>query len=172
MRRSRIVMLSVVAAAAAALFLAMRVTAEETCFDRLGGPGPNSNTSRLDTTLTLPANQWPAVAAIFREFAAERGWLVNEGRATGEDVNSWIDMCDMVTIVRGSDQSGEGGQIGFGIIHMNYEGPGALAWHAHYRELHRRLEARWPGRMRYVEGEFLRPIGRPDWLDRPADQVR
>ena len=75
-------------------------------------------------------------------------------------------MCDdKVTIVRASTQSGGVNKIGFGIIHMTYQGPGDLGWRPFYRALHRRLEARWPGRIHYVEREFFQPIDRPAWLD-------
>lgn len=146
-------------------FLLLR-PAEDTCFNRLGGPGPNSNTSRLNTTLEVPADQWPAVAQIMREFAAARGWLLSE--EIDDHPIQGLDMCDHVTIVRAGNEYGEGRRIGFQIIHMNYEGPARDGWQAHYRELHRRLEARWPGRMSYIEGEFGRPITRPAWLDAPA----
>ena len=82
---------------------------------------------------------------------------------------STLDKCDQaVTIVRASSQYGGGAsRIGFGIIHMNYQGPGNDGWRPVYRDLHRRLEARWPGRMRYIDGEFGQPIARPTWLGRP-----
>ncbi len=156
--------LGVIVLAAAVIFLT-RPPARETCFDRLGGPGPNSNTSRLDTILDVPADQWPAVGQILRQFATERGWLLDAGGAASDPAYAAIDLCDQVTIVRASNQySGESRRIGFGIIHMNYEGPGNDAWRPIYRDLHRRFEARWPGRLRYIEGEFGRPVTRPDWL--------
>lgn len=157
-----------VLALVAGAYLATRPPAVETCFDRLGGPGPNSNTSRLDTLFEIPADQWPAVAQILGAFAAEHGWSVQQGAGDNDPDYRWLDMCDTaVTIVRASNQH-EGGarRIGFGIIHMAYDGPANDGWRPFYRDLHRRFEARWPGRMRYVDGEFRRPTGRPAWLDR------
>ena len=147
-------------------FLLLRPV-EDTCFARLGGPGPNSNTSRFETWLDLPADQWPAVAGVMREFAAAHGWLISGGPGASDPTMNWLDMCDHVTIVRASSRYGVGDGIGFGIIHMNYEGPGNDGWRPLYRDLHRRLEARWPGRMRYMEGEFRQPMARPDWLGAP-----
>ena len=159
-------MLAALAAVAlAAAYFATRPPDPETCFDRLGGPGPNSNTPRLDTYIDVPVSQWPALAELLRQFAAERGWLLNERRADSDPSYRAIDLCDQVTIVRADNLYMGRRQIGLGIIHMNYEGPANHAWQPAYRDLHRRLEARWPGRLRYVEGEFGRPIGRPAWLD-------
>ena len=157
----------VVLAATAVAWFVTRPPRVETCFDRLGGPGPNSNTGRLDTTLDIPADQWPALAQILRGFAAERGWSLQEG--SEESGIAWLDMCDdKVTIVRASNEAGRIGganRPGFEIIHMNYEGPGNDGWRPYYREIHRRVEARWPGRLTYVEGEFGEHIPRPPWLD-------
>ena len=160
--------LALLALSTAAFYLT-RSPGPETCFDRLGGPGPNSNTPRLDTLLDLPADHWPAVAQVLRQFAAEHHWSVQEGAATGDPARAGLDMCDdAVTIVRASSQyAGEPGRIGFGIIHLTYEGPGNDGWRPIYRDLHRRFEARWPGRMRYVDGEFGQPIPRPAWLGPP-----
>ena len=115
----------------------------------------------------IPADQWPAVALVFRTFAAERGWSLQEGVGDNDPSYAWLDMCDAaVTIVRADNrQSGSPPRIGFGIIHMTYEGPGNDGWRPAYRDLHRRLEARWPGRMHYVGGEFHQPMARPTWLD-------
>ncbi len=166
LRSRRVAMLSALAAVAvAAGYFATRRPDPETCFDRLGGPGPNSNTPRLDTYLEIPANQWPAVAQILRQFAAERGWLLSEYPSEPDPNVGGMDLCDHVTIVRADSTYMGSRQIGFGIIHMDYEGPADLAWRPHYRDLHQRLEARWPGRMRYIEGEFGQRINRPDWLD-------
>ncbi len=163
-RRTAVVSVLAVLAAGAAVLL-LTPARGGVCFERLGGPGPNSNTSRLDTTLDIPADQWPDVARIMGDFGAERRWTVESGPGRDDPAYAWLDMCDTATIVRAGNRNGEGGGIGFGIIHMAYQGPEALAWQPHYRELHRRLEARWPGRMRYVEGEFGERIARPDWVD-------
>lgn len=164
-----VAVLGVIVLIAAAWFL-FRPPGEETCFDRLGGPGPNSNTSRLDTFIDIPVGQWPEVAQILEQFATERGWSVQEGDGNTDPDYHWLDMCDAgVTIVRASNEQGEPpNQVGFGIIHMAYEGPARDGWQPYYRDLHRRLEARWPGKLRYVEGEFGQTITRPLWLDEPG----
>ena len=143
----------------------------ETCFDRLGGPGPNSNTPRLDTLLDIPSDQWPLLVQLLKGFAAERGWAVQEGPGTTDPTYAWLDMCDSTTIVRANNRYESDDRIGFGIIHMTYEGAGKDRWQPIYREIHRRVEARWPGRLRYREGEFGRMIERPGWLDRDSAPV-
>lgn len=137
----------------------------ETCFDRMGGPGPNSNTPRLHTMLDVPVDQWPALAQLLKAFAAERGWAVQDGPGTSDPSYAWLDMCDAaVTIVRANNRYDGEERPGFGVIHMTYPGPGNDAWQPVYRDLHRRIEARGPGRIRYREGEFGRMIERPEWL--------
>jgi hypothetical protein len=160
-------MISVLAGLAviAAAYVMTRAPAAPTCFDRLGGPGPNSNTPRLDTWIEVSPREWPAVAQMLQDFAAEQGWSVEEGSGNKDRDYRWLDMCDdKVTIVRASNQHMGVSRIGFGIIHMTYDGAGKDGWRPVYRDLHRRLEQRWPGKMHYIEGEFGRPIGRPDWL--------
>lgn len=138
---------------------------DTTCHGRIR-PGPNSNTSRLDTTLDIPRSEWPAFAQILRDFATANGWSVREGPGKTDPNYRWLDMCDdQVTTIRSGNINGEGGKtIGFGIIHMEYQGPGRDGWQRFYRDLHRRLEAKWPQRMSYIEGEFGRAIERPAWL--------
>ena len=146
-----------------------RSAAAESCFDRFGGPGPNSNTPRLDTMLDIPADQWPAVAAEMKAFAAAHGWLVDDGPGRTDPNLFWLDMCDSGTsFIRASTDYAGDRRIGFGIIHMKYDGPDRDGWQPLYRDLHQRLEARWPGRMRYVGGEFMLPMARPDWLGDPG----
>jgi hypothetical protein len=135
-------------------------TAAPTCHDRLTS-GPNSNTSRLDTTLRIAPSDWPEVDRIVRAFATENRWDVLAGLDThGEP---YAELCDpIVTTIRVHADRGE---VEIQIIHMDYFGPGKDGWQPFYRDLHARLEARWPERkMTYVEGEFGRTIPRPDWL--------
>jgi hypothetical protein len=169
MKRIVIVALALVALVAGAVLL-LRPAAAETCFDRLGGPGPNSNTPRLDTILDIPLDQWPAVATEMKAFAAAHGWQVEDGPGRTDPTFFWLDMCDSgTTFVRASNRNSAEGGIGFGIIHMKYDGPEREGWQPLYRDLHRRLETRWPGRLSYIGGEFMQPMPRPDWLgDAPA----
>lgn len=162
--RKAVVVLTLLAAGAGLLFTVLREPEDTTCHGRLR-PGPNSNTSRLDTTLDIPQSEWSAFAQILRDFATANGWSVREGLGKTDPNYRWLDMCDdKVTTIRSGNLNGEGQKIGFGIIHMEYQGPGRDGWHRFYRDLHGRLEAKWPRRMSYIEGEFGRPIERPEWL--------
>lgn len=162
-----VVLALVVIGAAVAGVLSMRGDSEDAggCQDWITG-GPNSNTSRLDTTLDVPKSEWPRFADILRDFARRRGWSFREGTGRDDPDFHWLWMCDGVaTMIRaGTDREG-GTKIGFGVIHYEYGVPGRDGWRPHYRALHEELEAVWPDRMRYVEGEFGRDIQRPPWLD-------
>lgn len=161
----RIAVCAVLLAVGAGLtFVVTRTPEDTTCHGRIR-PGPNSNTSRLDTTLDIPQSEWPAVAQILRDFAAANGWSLREGPGKTDPNYRWLDMCnDQVTTIRAGNLNGAGCRIGFGIIHMEYDGPGRDGWQRFYRDVHGRLEVCWPRRMSYIEGEFGRTIERPAWL--------
>ncbi len=97
MRKSGVATLLIAGAAA----LMFQYYSEDTsCHGRIR-PGPNSNTSRLDTTLDIPDGEWPAFAGILRDFAAKRGWSVREGVGKTDSSFRWLDTCDdrVTTIV-------------------------------------------------------------------------
>jgi len=141
---------------------------DRSCHARIG-LGPNSNTSRLDTSLEVPSSEWPEVEQVFRDFANDNGWSIRSGENNINGGYRWLELCDDALTTINVGNVLEDHTVNFRIIRNEYGEPRRNGWRIFYRAIHERLEAHWPGRMTYVQGDNREPnlgeaIERPEWL--------
>jgi hypothetical protein len=155
----RTALLSVAAAGVVvAAFVIPYATADRSCHNPLRG-GRNSIAQTASFDLRVGVDQWRNVEAEVERFRRSGDWSVRSDVRTDEGF-PWlqISLCKETgtnIFVQGMADFGE---VNFGV----YQPQGGDTWRRDFHVLYERINARWPTKVTFKDGQG-RQIGTPEW---------
>ena len=161
----RTALLSVSAAGVvAAAFIIPYATADRSCHNPLRGGGTSiAQTAGFD--LRVGVDQWRNVEAEVEQFRRSGDWSVRSDVRTDEGF-PWLQMS--LCKETGTNISVQGipefNEVSFGV----YQPQGGDTWRSDFRALYERINARWPTKVTFKDGEGQQ-TGAPEWVkaDKP-----